>query len=1691
MGDGIGAPDIFFEAPLFFSENQILPDAWKISRRKLYMNIKSAITIVLVGLAFMSGPLRVDATPGGPFLSINDAGVTEGDSGSTNAVFTVALSQTSLVNVQVDYSTSNGTAKAGGDFDAVGGSVIILAGDLTTNITVAVHGDVLNEASPDTFFVNLTSPVNASILDEQGLGSITDDDVEPSLSIGNVSVTEGSSGTTTAVFTITMSEASGQDVVFTYATSNSSALSPGDYIAATGSITILEGDTETNLSVTVNSDTLDEAATESFLVRIINATHATISDGVGQCSISDDDASPTLSISDAAVQEGDAGVTGMLFTVTLSAASGFNVPFTAISSNGTAMVIDGDYNVYSNNTLSIPAGQTSTSLTISVNGDILDEDSPETLYVNLMGATNATLADAQGRGDINDDDASPTISIDDVSYIEGNSGLTSAVFTVTLSAASGRPVQFNYGTSNGTAAAGVDYTPTIGTLTFATGQVSKLVVVSVMGDLLDEASPESFYLNLTSTNATFQDSEGRGDITDDDDTPTLSIEGAVLSEGNSGTNMMSFALNLTAASGLPVQFSIGTSNGTASAAAGDFIATNRVITIPSGLSATNFYVSELGDVLDEASPEQFYVIISSLTNAILSESQGIGVGSISNDDVAPSLSIGDVTLTEGDAGSTQALFAVSLSAASGQDIQLHYTSSNGTAAAASDYTAINGSLLIPSGATSSNIIVTILGDLLDEASPETLFVTLSSPSNATLADAQGQGNVTDDDEAPDVNIFAGWYGTPAGPAVNGTGMYGDYVMEGNSGSTSEIFTVTLSAPSGQGVQFWYQTSNGTATAGADYGDTNNAITIPPGQTSSLVTVWVHGDTVNEAATDTFFVAVTAVSNGLLSGGSIAQGSVIDDDEVPSLSIANATTIDEADLGATGTVSAVFTVSLSAVSGRPVQFDFGTSNGLAVSGGDYVATNNTITIPAGETETNIYVSVNGDLLDEASPECFFVNIGNASNATVFAAKGRVDITDDDDPPTITINDVSHDEGDPVDNKTSDYWDFNVILSAASGLPVQFCFATSNGSAIADTDYEAVNDFVTIAEGETNVTLCVHVLPDLLDEVSPETFYVNLKSPSNATLADDQGEGAIVDDDATPSLSISDVNITEDNGDSVDAVFVVTLSAVSGQDVQFHVATGDGSAKFSKGDYDPINQTVLLPSGQSTTNITVSVNGDLLDELGETFFVGINNPSNSTVNDGQGVCNISDNDDPPDLLVADATITEGDVGVTSLVFSASLSEPSGLNVLLTLSTTSGTATAGSDYVSTNRNFSIPAGQTNVTLTVGVKGDVLDENSPEFFFVKASSVQNASIDDGTGNGFILDNDASPSLSIGDVTVTEGDVGLVEAEFTVSLSAISGRLVLFDIATSEGTATLLGGDYLSNSDTLSIQPGETNVSFVVQIVGDERDENSPEDFFVDLSNPLNALLDVSQAEGNIEDNDPLPSLSVDDLSILEGDDGSQTVSFTATVTPVSGRVIDFTMDTTNGTALDGIDYSSHSQHIIVPPGNTTASISVDVTGDEQYEPSHEAFYVNMGNANNATVLDGLGQCDIADNDDPADTDNDDMPDSWETTYFGGIDAEDGGPYEDYDGDGIPNIEEFIIGSDPTADNRGLIVDYIGKTNGVVGFAINTVTGRVYDVDSGTSILTPNWQNYTSFWGNGGAMTITNLNPNYYYRFHVRMQNP
>ncbi len=269
--------------------------------------------------------------------------------------------------------------------------------------------------------------------------------------------------------------------------------------------------TSGTIAVTINGDTLFEPD-ETFLLDLANPTNgAVLTDGQGTGTISNDDAEPagSIVIDDVTLSEGDAGTKLATFTVTRSGGTAaFSVDYATADGTATA---GSDY-LAASGTLSFADGVNTQTIAVTINGDTLFEPD-ETFLLNLSGPTNgAVITDGQGTATISNDDAEPagSIIIDDVTLSEGDAGTKLATFTVTRSGGTAA-FSVDYATADGTATAGSDYLAASGTLSFADGQTSGTIAVTINGDTLFEPD-ETFLLNLAdpTNGAVLTDGQGTG-----------------------------------------------------------------------------------------------------------------------------------------------------------------------------------------------------------------------------------------------------------------------------------------------------------------------------------------------------------------------------------------------------------------------------------------------------------------------------------------------------------------------------------------------------------------------------------------------------------------------------------------------------------------------------------------------------------------------------------------------------------------------------------------------------------------------------------------------------------------------------------------------------------------------------------------------------------------------------------------------------------------------------------------------------------------------------------------------------------------------------------------------------------------------------------------------------------------------------
>ncbi len=1174
-------------------------------------------------------------------LTINNASIIEGDSGSKSLVFTVTRGGFLGNAVTFDYSTVNGTATAGTDFTppTSGGNPgfakgTITAGTATTTISIPILGDLTKEGT-ENFSVVLSNATNAVITDASGEGTIFDNgDPNPSVSISDATaVFEGADGMKTAVFRVSLSGSSNLPITVNFATMDGTAMGGSDFQLASKTLTFNPGEPLfQNISVPITGDAIDEAD-EIFSAKLSNATNATIARDSATGTILNDDL--TITIDDnLTIPEGDSGISDAVFNVHLSSASTHAVrvhyttkegTLTGGATTGAATVADGDY-VLTSGDIDFAPGQTLAMIHVPIRGDTRDERADEKFTVELSAQTNAIIGDATATGRILNDDFNPGITIDDLLITEGDSGNSNATFTVHLAKPSTETVTVNFTTNDGTAIDGVnengtaDYVQISGQLTFAPGVVTQTVTVQIHGDKNLE-SDETFTVDLSSVsaNATLAKGSAVGSI---HDVRTITINDVTKGEGVAGTTTnFPFTVTLDGVAEQAITVDFATADGTATVVGGDYAETHGMLTFAAGdaVLAKTVNVTVNGD--DTSEPDEIFTVkLSGETNATLTKTTG--TGRIQNDEStfkivsAADANSSEVTVLEGSPGAaspTNAVFTIVRSGDLSQPATVQYSTVDGTAVSSGarpDFTATSGAAIFAANEATKTITIPITQDTNRELQ-EMFTVVLSGGTGGAISDSGKTGTVkiTDDDSVlKTISILD--------PAI---------IDEGDTGERELAFIVRLSGADETGpVTVHFQTTDGTAISTGTHPDftafADTTLTFAPGVTEQTVKVKIQGDVIDEADLQTFAANLSNAQGATILDAQ-ADG-VIRDNDTATILFGGASngdvTLAE---GNAGTTDATFTVKLSTASETPVSVKFSVENGTAISTGaapDFAANpaSGTLTFAPDEVEKTVVVKVTGDMIFEQN-ENFNVRLTEPSGATIADALAVGTITNDDAAPVLSIDNVAITEGDSGTANAV----FTVMLTGAFQNPVTFNFATADDTAkagvngsLTNADYLEKHGSLTFVSGEATKMIAVAVVGDLFKEVPSEKFTVNLSNAQGATLSVQSiGTATIADNDTKVGVSIADVKVVEgnfSNGSATQtaATFQIELTGPADAPVTFTVATSDSTA-IAGSDYLQATRTITIPAGSTTATFQVAVLGDSDFEFGatESFSAKISNLS----------------------------------------------------------------------------------------------------------------------------------------------------------------------------------------------------------------------------------------------------------------------------------------------------------------------------------------------------------------------------------------------------------------------------------------------------------------------------------------------------
>ena len=593
------------------------------------------------------------------------------------------------------------------------------------------------------------------------------------------------------------------------------------------------------------------------------------------------------------------------------------------------------------------------TVTVNAKDDPDDEDETEELTLTASGGG---YNGKEGSVQVNiDDDESFQLRVTGESVRENEGPLT---FTVTLETPNPAQVtRVRYETMDGSAVASLDYRERSDVLEFGIGETTKTVDVEIIDDF-DSEQEESFMLVLSEPeNARLVAESAAGVILDDDVPANVNLESAT-QEVSEGEGVRSFRVTLDGApaSGtVLVTFSV--TQGSALPGQDYSVQTVGSLRFPPGTRDQSIDIEIVDDEIQEPN-ETFTIALTNVENADL----GLGTSTVTIiDDDEASLSINDVRAKE---SSGEAVFTVSLSNTSTTEITVNYSTEDGTALAALDYTPVEGTLTF--SANDANLTRTIRVPLVDnnvDEPDETFLVRLSGVVGAVIADNEGIGTIEDDEPPISVSIYDGRAREDAGSL--------ELAARLNRPSLQNVVTVRFSS------------SDRTATSSSDYTATTGLLIFERGSTEGKVLVEVIDDQLVEGD-ETFEVTLSNPRNAVIDQG-LATGTIVENEGTPQLLIPDISVLESAGV-------AVFAMTLSTPSAVPVIVNYETEDGTAEAGTDYAHTAGTLTFAPGEVKKEIRVEILQDDQDWRS-ETFSLILAQVLNAKLSSTRVEATIAEE--------------------------------------------------------------------------------------------------------------------------------------------------------------------------------------------------------------------------------------------------------------------------------------------------------------------------------------------------------------------------------------------------------------------------------------------------------------------------------------------------------------------------------------------------------------------------------------------------------------------------------------------------------------------------------------------------------------------------
>jgi hypothetical protein len=746
----------------------------------------------------------------------------EGASFDTSVVLTVPNRGTTTAPVKVNFATVAGTALAGSDFVANSGTLTFATGTASgasQTVTVMVLGDALNEAT-ETFSVVLSGAVGGAIgATSTHTRTIVDADPEPTVSIGDVSVFEGQSGTQNALFPVRLSAPSGQNITVTYATADGAASGTSDYVGVTnGVLTIPAGTTSAPLPVGILGDTTPEPD-ETFTVTLTAATHGTLRDAAATGTILDDDTPGSLEFSLDGFRVGE-GARQATITVNRTGGRAADVTVDFDVTDGTAKA--GVDFAPTSGTLTFGLEETSQTFVVPLMRNDLSEPARTALLRLRSPSTGATIGErATAILTILDDDPAGQVQFARPAFV-GYEATGKVLIFLRRIRGIASDVTVHLGSTDGTAIGGQDFGPVDQDVTFGHGEVVKVISVSITPDNEVEGN-ETATLTLSNPRGGVRLGElDTAILTIVDAQDSVSFEKTTYSVKEAAPRAV---IRVRRRGDLSHQVTVDYAATAGTATAGDdFTPTSGTLTFPPRIALRSFSVPIKNDTTVGEGPETVQLALSKPTGADIPAGRGTAVLTIEDNDPVARLEFSAEAYRVSERA-PYAVIAVKRTGGRLEKVTVDYTTTNRSATAPDDYEQASGTLTFDKGVAVQIFRVPIVNDILDEGT-ETLGLELSNPSEGAVLGPVHTATLVILDNEPTVEFSAPRYVVSEAARVA-------IITVRRTGSTEDTATVH------------FATSDGTAKDGEDYVGVSWDLTFEPGVLSRNVPIQIVRDQIDE------------------------------------------------------------------------------------------------------------------------------------------------------------------------------------------------------------------------------------------------------------------------------------------------------------------------------------------------------------------------------------------------------------------------------------------------------------------------------------------------------------------------------------------------------------------------------------------------------------------------------------------------------------------------------------------------------------------------------------------------------------------------------------------------------------------------------------------------------------------------------